>query len=109
MKAHELIVVALILGALCPALFIMGLTFDMTGLSVLAMFVALCCVFRLANYFTTDRCPACQLPGALESTSEWRHEPSSGFWEREKDENRVQCKQCGHSEWQFVDLGPPAW
>ena len=109
MKVHELIVHALILGAISPALFISGIILDMVGLSVVAMFVALCTVFWFAHYFTTDRCPACQLPGALKSTGEWRQEPSSGFWEREKDEKRVQCKQCGHSEWRFVDLEPPAW
>ena len=95
MKAHGFIVVALILGALISVL-------DMGGLIVFAMFVALATVCWLVRYFTTDRYPACQLPGALESTGEWRREPSSGFWEREKNEKQVQCKQCGHSEWRVV-------
>ena len=107
MKAHEFIAVALILGALCPALLIGGLSFDMIGFSVFAVFVAWGTVGWLAHYFNTDRCPACNLPGALKSTGEWRHEPSSGFSVRNKDEQRVQCKQCGHSEWHVVNLDMP--
>ena len=82
-------------------------SFVVNLLFVVTIYLALITVLWFWEYFVTSRCPACQHSGALEGTDETRWVPGSWFAWFGHDDERVQCKYCGNSEWRRVQLDPP--